>query len=123
MKDMKIKTKMIIGFAIPIILTIINVLVGMSSVRRIEDTIKDMQVAQYSTITKTMQEIGADEAKAKILTDTLTASMAADNELIARTANLSNLASAGLIVISVIITLVIAFSRSEEHTSELQSQR
>ena len=110
MKDMKIKTKMIIGFAIPIILTIINVLVGMSSVRRIEDTIKDMQVAQYSTITKTMQEIGADEAKAKILTDTLTASMAADNELIARTANLSNLASAGLIVISVIITLVIAFS-------------
>ena len=110
MKDMKIKTKMIIGFAIPIILTIINVLVGMSSVRRIEDTIKDMQVEQYSTITKTMQEIGADEAKAKILTDTLTASMAADNELIARTANLSNLASAGLIVISVIITLVIAFS-------------
>ena len=110
MKDMKIKTKMFIGFAIPIILTIVNVLVGMTSVRRIEDAIGDMQTNQYSTITQTMHEIGADESKAKILSDTLTASMAADNELIARTANLSNLFSAGLIVVSVIITLIIALS-------------
>lgn len=110
MKDMKIKTKMIMGFAIPIILTIINVLVGMSSVRRIEDTIGDMQINQYTTITNTMKEIGADEAKAKILADTLTASMADDNALIERTANISNLVSAGLIVVSVIITLIIAFS-------------
>ena len=39
MKDMKMKTKMIVGFMIPIVLTIINVLVGMSSVRRITNSV------------------------------------------------------------------------------------
>ena len=43
MKDMKIKTKMILGFAIPIILAIINVLVGMSSVRTITNDVLDRQ--------------------------------------------------------------------------------
>ncbi|MDE7225072.1 MAG: HAMP domain-containing protein, partial [Acetatifactor sp.] len=69
-----------------------------------------MQINQHTTVTRTMEEIGADEAKAQILTDTLEASMAADNELIARTANISNYFSAGLIVVSVIITLIIAYS-------------
>ncbi len=110
MKDMKIKTKMIIGFAIPIVLTIINVIVGMSSVNRIKTTIGTMQQEEFATITRTMEEIGADEAKAKVLTDTLTASLVDDNELIARTANISNLVSAGMIVISVVISLIIAYS-------------
>ena len=110
MKDMKIKTKMIIGFAIPIILTIVNVIVGMTSVNRIKNTIEDMQLEQYHTVTQTMEEIGADETKAKIVTDTLTASMVDDNELIERTANISNIVSFGMIVVSVIITLLIAYS-------------
>lgn len=110
MKNMKMKTKMIIGFAIPIILTIINVIFGMTSVKRIENTIGDMQTGQFTTITKTMEEIGADEAKAKIVTDTLQASMVDDNALIERTANISNIVSLGMIIVSVLITLVIAFS-------------
>ncbi|MCM1118363.1 MAG: methyl-accepting chemotaxis protein [bacterium] len=110
MKNMKMKTKMIIGFAIPIILTIINVLVGITSVKRIENAIVDMQTKQFSTITKTMEEIGADEAKAKVVTDTLKESMVHDNELITRTANISNLVSVGMIVVSIVITLIIAYS-------------
>lgn len=110
MKDLKMKTRMIIGFAIPITLAIINVILGMSSVRRIESTIKEMQTAEFQTITQTMEQIGADEAKAKVLTDTLTASMEDDNELIEKTASVSNIISLALIVVSVIISLAIAFS-------------
>lgn len=110
MKNMKMKTKMIIGFAIPIILTIINVLIGVSSVNRIRSTVATMQTEEFTTITKTMEEIGADEAKAKVLTDTLTASMTDDNALIERIATTSNLISAAMILASVVISLLIAFS-------------
>ncbi len=110
MKNLKMKTKLIIGFAIPIFLTIVNVIVGMTSVGRIKNTISDMQVGQFTTITKTMEEIGADESKAKVVTDTLQASMVDDNALIVRTANISNIISFALIVVSVLITLIIAYS-------------
>lgn len=110
MKNMKMKTKMIIGFAIPIILTIINVLIGVSSVNRIRSTVATMQTEEFATITQTMEEIGADEAKAKVLTDTLTASKTDDNASIERIANISNLVSAAMILASVVISLVIAFS-------------
>ena len=43
MKNMKMKTRMIIGFAIPIILTILNALIGMSSINRIKTSIEEMQ--------------------------------------------------------------------------------
>lgn len=110
MKNMKMKTKMIIGFAIPIILTIINVLVGISSVRRIQSTIGEMQTDEFTAITAKMQEIGADETKAKVVTDTLQTLLTDGNAVITRTANISNLVSVGMIVASIVVTLVIAYS-------------
>ncbi len=110
MKDMKMKTKMIIGFMIPIVLTIINVLVGMSSVRRITNSVNTMQEEEFITVQNTMQEIGADEAKSKILLDTITSSKTESMELIQRTADISNIVSFGMIIFSVIISLLIAFS-------------
>lgn len=110
MKDMKMKTKMIIGFAIPIILTIINVVVGMSSVRRITNAIVAMQEDEFTTVQATLQEIGADETKGKMLTDALTAVKTDDMELISRTADISNIVSFGMIVFSVVISVLIAIS-------------
>lgn len=110
MKDMKMKTKMIIGFMIPIVLTIINVMVGMSSVRRITNSVNTMQEEEFVTIQKTMEEIGADEAKAKILIDTITSSKTESMELIQRTADISNIISFGMIIFSVVISLLIAFA-------------
>ena len=110
MKNMKMKTKMILGFAVPIILSLINVMVGMFSVRNIEATVGVMQTEEFKTITQTMEEIGADEAKAKVLTDTLTASMSDDNAMIANTAAISNVISIVLIAVSILISLIIAFS-------------
>lgn len=110
MKNMKMKTKMIIGFAIPIILAIINVLIGMSSVRSITKTVSHMQEQEMTTVQKTMQDIGADQGKAQVLLEMITSSKTDDLANIQRTANLSNLFSAGLIFVSVVISLFIAFA-------------
>lgn len=110
MKDMKMKTKMIIGFAIPIILTIINVMVGMSSVSRINDSVASMQKEQDATIQQTMKDIGADESKAKILMDTIDDVSTEGMESINKSANISNYVSFAMIIFSVIITVLIAVS-------------
>ena len=110
MKDMKMRTKMIIGFAIPIVLSILNVLVGTSSVRRINGEVITMQEEELVSIQETMKEIGADEAKAQLLIDAIT--VAKDEGLadIQQTATLSNIASVAFIVVSVLISLFIALA-------------
>ncbi len=110
MKNMKMKTKMILGFAIPIILAIINVLVGMSSVRSITSNVIAMQEEEVVTIQKTMEEIGADETKAQMVIDAITAIKTEDLTNIQNSANLSNIASCVLIVVSVLISVIIAAS-------------
>ena len=55
MKDMKMKTKMIIGFIIPIVLTILNVILGMSSVRNIAKDVNVMQKEELTSVSETMQ--------------------------------------------------------------------
>ena len=110
MKDMKMKTKMIVGFMIPIVLTIINVLVGMSSVRRITNSVNKMQEEEFVTVQKTMEEIGADAEKSQILLETITSSKTESMELIQRTADISNIVSFAMIIFSVVISLLIAFS-------------
>ena len=110
MKDMKIKTKMIIGFSIPIILTIINVIVGMSSVRRITSSTESMQEETYMTVQQTLQQIGADETKANTLLNTMQSVIVDDMELIERTATISNYVSFAMIIFSVVISLLIAIS-------------
>ncbi|MDE6185543.1 MAG: HAMP domain-containing protein, partial [Lachnospiraceae bacterium] len=108
MKDMKMKTKMVIGFMIPIILTIVNVMVGMSSVNRINDRVVKMQNEELEDIKQTMQEIGADEEKAEILIDAINGAKEQGLAEIKNVANLSNYASFAFIIVSVVISLVIA---------------
>lgn len=110
MKNMKIKTKMILGFALPIILSIINVLLGMSSVRNVTDRVKQMQEEETVTIQQTMEEIGADEAKAQILIDTINSSKTDNMASIERQTNNSNIFSAVLIAVSVLVCVFIALS-------------
>ncbi len=110
MKDMKIKTKMIIGFAIPIILTIINVVVGMSSVRRITTSTENMQEEMYTTVQQTLQQIGADETKSATLLNTMKSVITDDMELIERTATISNYVSFAMIIFSVVVSVLIALS-------------
>ena len=108
MKNMSMKTKMIIGFIVPIVFTIINVIFGMMSVSSISRIVKEMQEEQVVTVENKMVEIGADQAKADILAETLETTATDDIENINRRAMLSNLISFGLVAVSVIITLIIA---------------
>jgi len=110
MKNMKTKTKMIIGFAIPIILAIINVLLGMTSIRNITSSIKDMQTEEFQMIQNKMTEIGADATKAKVITDALTETKTQNMTKIVQTSNTSNIVSLVLIVVSVLVSVFIAFA-------------
>ncbi|MCM1038043.1 MAG: methyl-accepting chemotaxis protein [Ruminococcus sp.] len=109
MKNMKMKTKMIIGFAVPILLSILNVAMGMSSISRIKRAVEDMQQEEYYAVQETIEQIGADETKAKIVTDTLAVEMQEGVAAIDQTADLSNIVSLALITVSVIFSLIIAF--------------
>lgn len=71
MKDMKMKTKMIIGFVIPTIFIIINAWVGMSTIKDISKRVDEMQQQQITDITQTMKDIGADEEKASIVVNAI----------------------------------------------------
>ncbi len=110
MKDMKMKTKMIIGFTIPIILAIINVILGMSSVSRVTNTVVSMQESEVATIRQTMEDIGADEEKAQILIDTITTEKTEQLSKMMKTASYSNIFSGALIALSVVISVFIAIS-------------
>lgn len=110
MKDMKMKTKMIIGFAIPSIFIIINVILGMSSISNISGKVAAMQGEQLESIKSTMQEIGADEEKASIVADAIKAEQDAGMEQIHRLATNSNLFSLALVVLSVLITVVLSLN-------------
>ncbi|MDE7367693.1 MAG: methyl-accepting chemotaxis protein [Lachnospiraceae bacterium] len=67
-----------------------------------------MQEEQVVTVENKMVEIGADETKANILAETLETTATDDIERINRRAVLSNLFSFGLVVVSVIVTIIIA---------------
>ena len=108
MKDMKMKTKMIIGFVIPTIFIIINVLLAMSAIRDISNRVDDLQNEQLETIKTKMEEIGADEEKAAIIADAIEAEQVAGLVTIQRLANNSNLFSIGLVVLSVLITVILS---------------
>lgn len=109
MKDMKMKTKLIIGFAIPIILTIVNVVFGMMSIQRVNSSVTSMGIEEDQKIEQTLERIGADETKAQQLLEAVDKVKAEGMEAINRSANYSNYFSVGLIVVSVLITLLIAF--------------
>lgn len=110
MKDMKMKTKMIMGFGILIVLTIINVVVGMSSLRDMSTRVDDMQHEQATKVEETMKEIGANEEKANLLLDAIADVQKDDMAKINRSTTLSNWFSFGLVAVSIIITLIISTS-------------
>ncbi len=110
MKDMKMKTKMIIGFVVPTIFIIVNVLLGMSSINNIRDKMVETQQEELTDIRQTMEDIGADEQKAEILVDAIADLQTTSRENIQRLATNSNLFSFALVVVSLTITIFLSTS-------------
>lgn len=110
MKDIKMKTKMIVGFVIPILFIIINVLLGISSISNISDRVAEVQKEEIADIQDTMKEIGADESKAELLVEAISDVQANSLDSIEKLAFNSNIFSFALVAVSVIITIFLSVS-------------
>ncbi len=110
MKNMKMKTKMILGFIVPVVLMIINVAVGMLSVRSINNEVNNMITNEVTFINEKMIEIGANEEKAQIIIDTLNESNEDEIAKINNQANLTNIINLVMVVVSVLLVFGIALS-------------
>ena len=67
MKDVKIRTRLFIGFLVPVILTIINVYIGMSSVRSSVGIVEEMYQEEEAEVRELISNIGADSQKSEEL--------------------------------------------------------
>lgn len=110
MKNMKMKTKMILGFIVPVVLMIINVAVGMFSVRNINNQVNKMVADQVGVIEDKMLDIGANEEKANIIINTLAENNKDDLASINQTAQTTNIVNFVMVAVSVILVLFIALS-------------
>lgn len=110
MKNVKMKTRLIVGFFIPIVLTVINAVIGVWSTRHTSSVVQSMYAEEYATVEETLHEIGADGEKSEILLNAITGEITASVENLNTLANQLNIISIVLIVISIVITLVIALS-------------
>ena len=110
MKNITMKTKMIITFVVLVVLTGANAIVGMTSVNRIEGSISAMQTEELESIQDTMKKIGADESKAKQVTDALESSKKEGMADINQIANISNYISLALVGVSILLTIILALS-------------
>ncbi len=110
MKNMKMKTKMILGFIVPVVLMIINVAVGMLSVRSINSEVKKMVNDQVGFVEDKMIEIGANQEKADIIVDTLQKNNADELESINKMAQTTNIINFVMVAVSVLLVLFIALS-------------
>jgi methyl-accepting chemotaxis protein len=110
MKNVKMKTKLILGFFVPILLTVINSAIGVWSTRHTVSTVEGMYEAEYQTVVEKLAEIGADEEKGDILLDAIASEITNSVTSLKTVATQLNAISIALIVISVIITLIIALS-------------
>lgn len=120
MKDMKVKTKMILAFVILVILTVANAITGMTSVNRIKNSVSKMQKEEIVSVQDKMEEIGADKQKAEILVDAIQESKADDLKSINQTANTSNYASLALVAVSIIITIILGLSLVKQIASSVK---
>ena len=109
MNNMKIKTKLIIGFFIPIVLTIVNVLLAVSINNNAVDTLKRLNEEASEKTEQTLEEdpnVSAEERA--VIMDLLNDSSSSRMDNLSKTMSLSSGVSIGLLLVSVIITLVIA---------------
>ena len=120
MKDMKVKTKMILVFALLVVLTCANAITGMTSVNRIKHSVSKMQEEEVVKVQEKMEEIGADEQKAEALIEAIQESKAGDLKSINQTADTSNYVSLALVAVSIIITIILGLSLVKQIASSVK---
>ncbi len=110
MKNVKMKTRLCIGFLVPVILTILNVYIGMSSMRSSVNIVEEMYKEETVEVEELLEQIGADGEKGSTLLSAINESKTRNMEQLQAVVNRSNLFSIAMIVISIIVTVMIALS-------------
>lgn len=110
MKNVKMKTKLLLGFFIPIVLTVINSAIGIWSTNRIISSVQGMYKTEYATIEQRLKDIGANEEKSQQLLGTVADEITNSADTLQKLATQMDIVSVTLIVVSIIITLLIAVS-------------
>ena len=110
MNNVKIKTKMIIGFAIPVIFLIINVLLATAAINNIRKQIEVIEVQQLEVIKTSMEKVGADEQKAEIIVNAITEEQADEMAKIESFAKNTELFNIGMLVVAAVFLMIMSTS-------------
>lgn len=110
MKNVSVKTKLIVGFLVPILLSIFNVGLGIWSTDYVASTMRAMSEKSDELVKETVIELGAKEDQVNTLMDTLDQADQANFKSLDNIVRTSNMISVACIVASVLVTLLVAFS-------------
>ena len=105
MKNLKMKTKIVICFIIPVLFLVLTVAMAISSMSKIDKTVEGMMDDQISVLEQKMEEIGADEAKAETILETMVEARADEMKSVDNTISLSEKANVLFVVVAVIIVI------------------
>lgn len=111
MKNMKMRTKLIIGFSIPVLLTILTVVVGMIITNGCVDTIAEMNHQAAVTMEELFgQQEGLDDAEIDVLMEAVNSGIENRVARMRSIMQISNWISFGIMAVSVIITIFIGLA-------------
>ena len=108
MKNLKMKTKMIIAFIIPVLLLIVSVVIGIEEVNNINNEVQSMTKEQVTLIEQKLEEIHADEAKAEVIVNALSDSQKDNVQAIADIADRSRTINFCFVLASVVIVSILS---------------
>lgn len=108
MNNVKMKTKMIVGFVLPIIFLIINAVLATASINNIRGQVEVIEEQQLEVIQNTMREIGADQTKADLIIKAVTEEQADEMEKIESFAKNSELFNIGMVAIAIVLIVILS---------------
>ena len=111
MRNLKMRTKLILGFCIPVILTILTVAISIFITSQVINNISDMNHESAAALNAELESVaGLDDAETAKLMDIVNSGTEERLDRMHTGINVSNAISIGLLTISVICTVVIALS-------------
>ncbi len=111
MKNMKIRTKLILGFSVPVILTIVTVLVGVFISKECVNVIAEMNHTASDNLSHQFSEqTHLEEAEINGLMEIINEGVTERVERMEEIMGISNAISIGILVVSVLITILIGLA-------------
>ena len=110
MNNMKMKTKMIIAFIIPVILLIVSVLMGIKSINNINGEVHDMTDKVQVALKTKLDEVSNDDAKKEVILKAVSDSREQSIEDMNEIASTSRTINFVFVAVSVVLVILMALS-------------